>query len=320
MEQLETLRLRADRGEMDAQYELAMKYIYADGVEENLPTAAALLEEAALQGHVEAAYHLAVCYHYGRGVEIDLRTAYQLYLRSAMQGYGKGFNLVGDFYAQGICVRQNHREAIKWYLDGASCKDPDAVSYAEYKLAVILAEGYGVEADLEGAKEWFRKAIDHGEERAKAALERLGVDGKVQIREARLTDAESIWRLNLLFMGYEYPLDAMIGQFSSMLDSRGHKFFVAVADGRVVGFIHGTDFDTLYSPPMKRILQLVVDESYRGRGIGRSLLEKIENWAMENDCYMVCVTVSEERLESRFCVNACGYERTPDQVHFRKML
>ena len=315
---LRELEVKASAGDMDAQYELAMKLIYGDGVEEDNVRAAQLLEAAAQEGHREAAYQLGVCYHYGHGVDVDLRTAYQLYLRSAMQGYGKGYTLVGDFYAEGICVRQSWREAIKWYLDASSSSDLAAAGYAEYKLAVILAEGYGVEADPEGAKEWFRKAIDHGEERAKAALERLGVDGKVHIREARLTDAESIWRLNLLFMGYEYPLDAMIGQFSSMLDSRAHKFFVAVADGRVVGFIHGTDFDTLYSPPMKRILQLVVDESYRGRGIGRSLLEKIEHWAMENDCYMVCVTVSEERLESRFCVNACGYERTPGQVHFRK--
>ena len=320
MSRVEELEYLAGQGDPNAQYDLAMMLIYGEGVAEDNVRAAGLLEEAAQQGHREAAYNLGVCYHYGHGVEVDLRTAYQLYLRSAMQGYGKGHTMVGDFYAEGICVRQSWREAIKWYLDASASADLSAAGYAEYKLAIILAEGHGVEADPEGAKEWFRKALDHGEERARAALENLGLDGKFHIREARLSDAEAIWRLNMEVMGYEYPLEPMVGQLSSFLDSKAHKLCVAVVDGKVVGYIHGTNFDTLYSPPMKRVLTLAVDEAYRGRGMGRALLEKLEDWALESDAYTVCVTVGEERRSGRSCVGACGYERTPDQVHFRKLL
>jgi TPR repeat protein len=95
-----------------------------------------------------------------------------------MQGYGKGFNLVGDFYAQGICVRQSHREAIKWYLDGASCKDPDAVSYAEYKLAGCLANGLGVEQDVDAAVEWYEKAAEQNDMESLVALAKLYLSGK----------------------------------------------------------------------------------------------------------------------------------------------
>ena len=76
------LERRAAEGEMNAQYELAMKLVYGEDVPEDNVRAAQLLEEAAQQGHREAAYHLGVCYHYGHGVEVDLRTAYQLYLRA----------------------------------------------------------------------------------------------------------------------------------------------------------------------------------------------------------------------------------------------
>jgi len=79
-----------DKTDVQAWYDLAMEYIYADGVEENYVRAAELLEQAAEQGHREAAFNLGICYHYGYGVEKDLKTAYQLYLRSALQGYGKG--------------------------------------------------------------------------------------------------------------------------------------------------------------------------------------------------------------------------------------
>ena len=320
MDLIHELEQKAAQGDVEAKYALAMKLIYGEGVTEDNVRAARLLEEAALEGHREAAYQLGVCYHYGYGVEVDLRTAYQLYLRSAMQGYGKGLTLVGDFYAEGICVRQSWREAIKWYLDAANSTDLSAAGYAEYKLALILAEGRGVEADPEGAREWFRKAIDHGEERASAALENLGVDDKCHIREARLNDAEAIWRLNVEAVGHEYPLELLTQQLSSILDSRAHKIFVAAVNGKLVGYVHGTDFVSLYAPPMKRVLTLAVDTSFRGRGIGGALLEKIEEWAVETDCYTVCITIEEERLDGRACIGACGYERTPDQVHFRKLL
>ena len=320
MSRAEELKQMAAQGDLDAKYELAMMLFSGEGAAGDHVQAAQLLEEAAQEGHREAAYQLGVCYHYGHGVEVDLRTAYQLYLRSAMQGYGKGYTLVGDFYAEGICVRQSWREAIKWYLDASASADLSAAGYAEYKLAVILAEGYGVEADPEGAKEWFRKALDHGEERARDALENLGRAGAFRIRDARLGDAEAIWKLNVEVMNYEYPLEPMVEQLSALLEKKSHKLYVAVEDGKVVGYIHGVDFETLYSPPMKRILTFAVDENYRGKGIGRALLEKLEDWAISDGAYTVCVTVDEEVRACRVCVNACGYERTSDQVHFRKLL
>lgn len=317
---MEELQKRAASGDMDAQYDLAMTLICGVGGAEDNVRAVALLEEAALQGHREAAYQLAVCYHHGRGAEVDLRTAYQLYLRSAMQGYGMGLALVGDFYAEGICVRQSWREAIKWYLDATRSADLSAAGYAEYKLAMILAEGHGVEADPEGAKEWFRKAIDHGEERAVAALAQLGDDNQFHIREARLSDAEDICRLNVEALGQEYPVEMVTHQLSCLLDSQAHKIFVAIINGRIVGYVHGSDFVSLCDQPMKVVLTLAVDEDFRGRGIGGALLEKVEEWALATDFYTVCITIGEERLDGRACIGACGYERTQEQVHFRKLL
>ena len=317
---MEALEEKAVLGDMDAQYELAMKLIYGDGVAEDNVRAAQLLEESAQQGHREAAYNLGVCYHYGHGVEVDLRTAYQLYLRSAMQGYGKGLNLVGDFYAEGICVRQNWREAIKWYLDATASTDLSAAGYAEYKLACILANGNGVEQDIEGAKEWFQKAIDHGEERAKAALEQLGLDGKFFIREARLDDAEAIWKLNSEAMGYDYPLEQTTAQLAELLEKKEHKLFVAVADGRVAAYIHGADYELLYAPKMINVLALAVDKAQRREGMGRALLEKLEEWAAATGASGVRLVSGAERQDAHACYTACGYERKKDQVNCKKLL
>ena len=301
-----------------AQYELAMKYFYGNGMEEDHVKAAALLEEAAQQGHVEAAYNLGICYHYGYGVEQDLKTAYQLYLRSAIQGYGKGFNMVGDFYAQGTCVRQSHREAIKWYLDGASGKDPDAVSYAEYRLAGCLAYGLGVEQDPDAAVEWYEKALAHGEVRARAELEKLGYYDSFRIRPARQEDAVAIAAICTSALGYAFGREETEKALTAALTRPGDRVFVAIVSDVVVGFIHGQDYETLYALPYKNIMGIAVAEEHRRKGIGRALLQKMEQWAAESGTAGVRLVSGMEREEAHRFYVACGYEEQKQQLNFRK--
>jgi len=252
--QLAELQVRADQGDMNAQYELAMAYIYGNGVEEDNEKAAALLEAAAEQGHREAAYNLGVCYHYGHGVEKDLKTAYQLYLRSGLQGYGKGLNLVGDFYAEGLGVRQSWREAIKWYLDATVSDDLAAVGYAEYKLAGILARGNGVEQDLDAAAEWYEKALSHGEERAGVELEKLGGASALRVREARPEDAAAIWRLSVQRLNCECELEDLQERLTRLLEQ--DLIYVATVQGKVQGFAHAGTLERLQEPPCRLLLSL----------------------------------------------------------------
>lgn len=239
---------------LEEQFQKAMSHIYRD---EDYVTAARLLEEAAEEGHREAAYNLAICYHYGYGVEKDLKTAYQLYLRSALQGYGKGLNLVGDFYAEGLGVRQSWREAIKWYLDAAASDDPTAAGYAEWKLAGILERGNGVEQDLPGAIEWYEKALSHGESRARADLERLGGKSGIRVRAARLEDAPAIWQLAVMHLGCRCTLEELQERLSRLLER--DLICVAVQDGKTVGFVHACGLDTLLHPHRKQLLALAAD-------------------------------------------------------------
>ena len=318
MDELKDLMARAEQGDADAKYALAMKYIYADGVEEDNVKAAELLEQAAEEGHREAAYHLGICYHYGYGVEKDIKTAYQLYLRSALQGYGKGFDLVGDFYAEGLGVRQNYREAIKWYLDATVSSDPDAVSYAEYKMAGCLAHGLGVEKDEEKAVELYEQALAHGEARAKPELERLGYYDAFRIRPGRMEDAAVIQRLNAEELGYDYPVEAVEKCLESVLERDSERVFVAVSQGQVVGYVHACGYETLYAPAIKNILGIAVMAGCRRKGIGRALLEKVEVWAAETGAAGVRLVSGAEREDAHRFYAACGYACVKQQVNFKK--
>ncbi len=115
-------------------YELAMKYIYGDGVPENNELALKLLTQAHDMGHIEATYNLGICYHYGYGTGVDLEKAYNLYLESANGGYGKGMELVGRFYNRGIYVKQDRRQAEDWLQKAMGSSDPDAVEEAKKEI------------------------------------------------------------------------------------------------------------------------------------------------------------------------------------------
>lgn len=239
---------------LELKFRQAMDYVYGSNGEQDYKKAAALLEEAAEEGHREAAYNLGICYHYGYGVEKDVKTAYQLYLRSGLQGYGKGLTLVGDFYAEGLGVRQSWREAIKWYLDATVSDDLEAVGYAEYKLAGILARGNGVEPDPAGAREWYEKALSHGETRAKAELEKLGNLPTLQVRPARIEDGPAIWQLSVQRLDCQCGLEELQERLTRLLEQ--DRILVAVAQGKVVGFVHGVLRQTLLEPACWQVLSL----------------------------------------------------------------
>lgn len=115
-------------------FELAMKYIYGNGVPEDNVLATKLLIQAHDLGHVEATYNLGICYHYGFGTEVDLKKAYELYLEAAKDGYGKGMELVGRFYNRGIYVKQDRKQAEYWLQKATDSSDPEAVASAKKEM------------------------------------------------------------------------------------------------------------------------------------------------------------------------------------------
>jgi len=111
---------------LDELHELAKKYLYGDGLHQNLSLAIMYLEFAAQKGHAESIRTLGVCYSEGLGVEQSFEKAFELYQKAAASG------LVDAYFDLGVCYRR----------------------------------GEGVEMDLEKAKECYQKAIDAGNDNA----------------------------------------------------------------------------------------------------------------------------------------------------------
>ena len=139
------------------------------------------------------------------------------------------------------------------------------------------------------------------------------------IRCANINDAEGIRQINLLALGYDFPLSETKDRLNYILNKPNDKIFVADDNGAVVGYIHGSDYDCTYSLPLKNIMAIGVLESHRGKGIGRLLLNAVEDWAKADDCEGVRLVSSLYRPEAHKFYLACGYFDRKDQKNFMKL-
>jgi len=81
-----TFRKAAERGDAEAQYNLALMHDRGIGVEKNAAEALKWYRKAAEQGYAKAQYNLGMMYYFGRGVPEDKVAAYQWILLAADQG------------------------------------------------------------------------------------------------------------------------------------------------------------------------------------------------------------------------------------------
>lgn len=139
------------------------------------------------------------------------------------------------------------------------------------------------------------------------------------IRRAKLQDAGRISELNRTVLGYDYPEDKTRARLEKILLLISDRVYVAEYDGIVVGYVHGCDYDLIYSDPMKNILAIAVDPRYQGKGVGRDLLFTIEDWAKEDGCAGIRLVSGLQREDAHRFYAHCGYASHRDQKNFVKV-
>ncbi len=139
------------------------------------------------------------------------------------------------------------------------------------------------------------------------------------IRVANVSDSKAIWELNCTEMGYNYPLDDTIQRINAILSSKKDRIFVAVCDDSVIGYIHACCYDLIYSPHLKNIMGIAVYHKYKRQGIGRALLEKVEQWAMQEGAVGVRIVTGATRIGAHQFYHKCGYSQDRQQINLKKM-
>ena len=157
-ESVEQLKVKAEQGDLDAQYTLGSIYF-------NWPDksqAAKWYRLAAAQGDRNAQYSLGDMYLYGDGINQDDDKAIKWFRLAAKQGHVLSQRNLGRIYDR----TSTYREAVKWYSLAACQEDASSQSW----LGRAYHYGRGVPQSDKEAVKWYRLAAEQGDSRAQNSL------------------------------------------------------------------------------------------------------------------------------------------------------
>jgi len=145
---------------------------------------------------------------------------------------------------------------------------------------------------------------------------------RFSIRPARIEDAEALADLSGQ-LGYPSSADGVKRRLVPLLGQAGHLILIAEANGletrpHCLGWIHGFVKHTLEADPAVELAGLVVDEAWRGRGVGRLLLDAVERWTRSLECNTVTVRCNAIRERAHVFYQNLGYSVVKTQRIFRK--
>lgn len=137
----------------------------------------------------------------------------------------------------------------------------------------------------------------------------------VQIRAISEKDAESVATLSTQ-LGYESDIEQTSARIKRINNSNENCAFVALVDGKVVGWIHGFYTLRIESDPFIEIGGLIVDENYRNLKIGKQLIENVNIWADKYQVKKLKVRCNIKRTESHKFYERLGFKENKRQIAF----
>ena len=155
---VEWYRKAAEQGLANAQYHLGVCYANGTGTAVNKPEVFRWYKAAAEQGVVVAQYNLAVCYDKGEGTVVNKSEAFHWYKAAAEQGIAVAQYNLAVCYDIGEGTEINKPEAFRWYKAAAE----QGLAVAQYNLAVYYANGKGTEVNKTQAFHWYKAAAEQG--------------------------------------------------------------------------------------------------------------------------------------------------------------
>lgn len=142
------------------------------------------------------------------------------------------------------------------------------------------------------------------------------------IREIRGTDYHDIYLLNQDFNPNLdlFPEVKVKEKIEMIIKESKDVIFVCEENNGVLGYIHGSPYELLFSESLVNVLGFVVKEKYRNQGIGSMLIERLEQWGKSHGFSGIKLLSHPSRIQAHRFYERRGYMFTKDQKNFIKNL
>jgi GNAT superfamily N-acetyltransferase len=138
---------------------------------------------------------------------------------------------------------------------------------------------------------------------------------QIMVREMLAKDAKAV---NLLSAQLGYPLsrEQTFENIEAVLKSKNHIAFVAVHENKIVGWIGAAQAIMIEAKQHCEINGLVTDERFRGKGVGKLLIEKVKQWAQENGNDVLSLHCNVTRTAAHLFYEHIGFKAIKEQKFF----
>ena len=121
-------------------------------------------------------------------------------------------------------------------------------------------------------------------------------------------------------LGYPTPVADFVRRLAAVLADGTQTLLVAGPVGAPLGVAHLQRMTLLEADGYAQLLALVVDEAYRGAGLGARLVAAGEAWARVQGCTTLTVRSNVIRTRTHVFYERLGYTRIKSQHTFKKAL
>ncbi|SFL59633.1 Predicted N-acetyltransferase YhbS [Paenibacillus sp. 1_12] len=141
---------------------------------------------------------------------------------------------------------------------------------------------------------------------------------EINVREIRVTDYHDIYLLNQDFNPnlYLFSEEKVKEKIEMITKKTKDIIFVCEQNNEVIGYIHGSPYELLFSDSLVNVLGFVVKEQYRNQGLGSMLIEHLEQWGKNNGFSGIKLLSHPSRIHAHRFYERRGYMFTKDQKNF----
>jgi GNAT superfamily N-acetyltransferase len=139
----------------------------------------------------------------------------------------------------------------------------------------------------------------------------------IAIRKISVEDAPEVASLSQQ-LGYNLSPSETRKQILEIRNSHDNCAFVAVIDETVIGWVHAFKTIRIETTSFVEIGGLVVDENYRGKGVGKTLVNMVREWCVEQKITSLRVRCNIKRPEAHKFYLTIGFKESKEQKVFQQ--
>ena len=142
------------------------------------------------------------------------------------------------------------------------------------------------------------------------------------LRDLKATDVEAICVINKEALGYTFSPEETASQLAR-LSQDSHHFLLGYEDPAshaLLGYVHAEVYESLYSNAGFNILALAVLPQMQGKGIGKALLEGLEQETGKRGYKFIRLNSADHRIVAHAFYEQVGYTCDKLQKRFIKFI